>query len=71
MVVGELVESQYGEQMSAFEIHREAMVHQELVEHLGELKNHNVGNICTMSLQDVHQEVVEVEGIHVKDDSPS
>ena len=71
MVVGELVESQHGEQMSACEIHHEAMVHQELVEHLGELKSHNVGNICTMSLQDVHQEVVEVEGIHVKDDSPS
>ena len=71
MVVEELVESQYGEQMSAFEIHREAMVHQELVEHLGESKNHNEGNIYTMPLQDVHQEVVEAEDIHVKDDSPS
>ena len=71
MVVGELVESQHGEQMSACEIHHEAMVHQELVEHLGELKNHNEGNIYTMPLQDVHQEVVEVEDIHVTDDSPS
>ena len=65
----ESVEFQYGEQMSVYVFLREEMVHLGLVAHQGGLLNHNVDNISTMPLLEVHQ--VEVGDIHVKDDFPS
>ena len=65
----ESVEFQYGEQMLVYVFLHEEMVHLELAVHQGGLLNHNVDNISTMPLLEVHQ--VEVGDIHVKDDFPS